>query len=128
MREQAWLMTALLIVAGVLAGCRSQPVSPDQAGIAAGSAALSSQLQCEQLGGRWTAIGRAQNWTCLVDYPDAGKACTDTAQCQGRCLVQGEFLAAGKPAAGVCQRDASQRFGCRQPVENGVAGPVLCVD
>jgi putative hemolysin len=128
MRKQAWLMTVSVIVAWGLAGCSTQPLPLAVAGAAADTTAVSRQAQCAQQGGRWTAIGRAQNWTCLVDYPDAGKACTDTAQCQGRCLVQGEFLAAGKPAAGVCQRDASQRFGCRQPVENGLAGQVLCVD
>ena len=128
MGKQAWLTAASAVVVWVLAGCSTPPLAVDVATATAGTPAASGQAQCAQQGGRWTAIGRAQHWTCLVDYPDAGKACTDTAQCQGRCLVDGEYLAAGKPADGVCQRDASQGFGCHQPVEDGMAGPVVCVD
>lgn len=119
--RNAWMAAALLLAAG----CSGMAQQPDAVPPAT---AMPDQQACQQQGGRWTAIGRAQNGTCLVDYPDAGKACTDAAQCQGRCLLQGEHLPSGQPAKGTCQRDASERFGCRQPVENGVAGSVLCVD
>lgn len=107
----------------LVAGCSAMGEQP-----AAVKAPPLDQQACQQQGGRWQAIGRAQRWVCLVDYADAGKACSDAAQCQGRCLLEDVDVPAGQPASGVCQRDASQAFGCRQPVQNGVAGSVVCID
>jgi len=63
----------------------------------------------------------------VVAYADAGKTCRDKSDCSGRCLATGE-VAAGAAAAGVCQRDASENFGCRQWIENGVARGTICID
>lgn len=115
------VMAAVLML---VAGCSAMG-SPSSSSV---KAPPLDQQACQQQGGRWQAIGRAQRWVCLVDYADAGKACSDAAQCQGRCLLEDVDVPAGQPANGVCQRDASQAFGCRQPVQNGVAGSVVCID
>lgn len=57
MRKHAW--ARLLATA-----CGSQP-GP----LPAPTTTTAGQLQCVQQGGRWAAIGRAQQWVCLVGYP-----------------------------------------------------------
>ena len=70
-------------------------------------------------------VGRAQTWRCILDYTDAGKACTDGSQCQGDCLATDSE---GKtPAVGQCAAD-SNTFGCRARIADGVAEPMRCVD
>lgn len=82
---------------------------------------------CAAQGGTMTPIGRLQRMTCVVAYADAGKTCSDTRDCTGRCLASGD-VTAGTRATGTCQRDVSENFGCRQRIEGGVAGATLCVD
>lgn len=122
----AALAGLVLTVLLACAGPGQYAVRPTPA--AQGTVALADAQACAAAGGRWEAIGRLQHWTCLRDYPDAGKACSDGSQCTGQCLAAGTDAPVGQPLGGTCQRDASQRFGCRQPVEQGVAGNVLCVD
>lgn len=83
---------------------------------------------CAQRGGTLRQVGRMQSWQCVVAYADAGKRCTDADQCQGDCVVEGASgLQPGVATAGACQAD-SNRFGCRTPVNDGEAGPTLCID
>ncbi|WP_374514089.1 hypothetical protein [Brevundimonas sp.] len=83
---------------------------------------------CEARGGRMLPQGRMQTLQCVVSYADAGKRCTDGDDCLGDCRVEeAPFPAAGAAAAGRCQAD-SGRFGCYATVENGRAGPAICVD
>lgn len=73
-------------------------------------------------------VGRLQSWQCVIRYADAGKVCTDSRDCQGDCRIEGvSGIASGAAASGVCQA-SSDRFGCHARVENGKAGPTLCID
>ena len=38
---------------------------------------------CATRGGAMKQVGRMQSWQCVISYADAGKRCTDGAQCQG---------------------------------------------
>jgi hypothetical protein len=66
--------------------------------------------------------------TCVMAYADAGKPCTDKAQCLGQCRFEG-----GKPVApeasvvGACQRNTDP-CGCFGLVENGKLQAMMCVD
>lgn len=83
---------------------------------------------CATRGGTMQQVGRMQSWQCVVRYADAGKRCTDGDQCQADCLIEGNSgVAPGAAVAGVCQA-TNNRFGCNTPVEDGKAGPTLCID
>jgi putative hemolysin len=83
---------------------------------------------CATRGGTMKQVGRMQSWQCVISYADAGKRCTDGDQCQGDCRIEGNSgVAPGAATAGVCQA-TSDRFGCNTPVEDGKAGPTLCID
>lgn len=82
---------------------------------------------CLAAGGTWRREGLLGRWTCVMPHPDAGRPCTDGAQCLGDCRATGPSVRPGQPSAGVCQADSSP-FGCFTRVENGRAAATLCVD
>ena len=81
---------------------------------------------CATQGGNWQPICMMQKPACVLTYKDAGKACTDSSQCQGSCIVDGT-APADQPVTGVCKA-TSDPCGCMQFVENGKAGYPLCAD
>ena len=72
-------------------------------------------------------LGRLQRVQCVVPYADAGKTCSTKSDCSGQCLGSQE-ASVGAAATGMCQRDISENFGCRQRIDGGVAQGILCVD
>ncbi|MBT2767333.1 hypothetical protein J7J08_06755 [Stenotrophomonas sp. ISL-67] len=124
------LMLSLLLA---LTACSSTPAGTDGAASAAAPAATTpaptDAAGCAAAGGELKPLGRLQRVQCVVPFADAGKACSAKADCSGQCLADGETeLVAGATARGVCQRDVSQTFGCRQRIDNGVAQGTICVD
>ena len=127
-------LKALLLAAGLaLAACSPtpapapEPVVPTAEGPEPPQMTISSSA-CTARGGQMQQVGRAQTWQCVVKYADAGKRCTDAAQCEGDCEIAGNSgIAAGAAATGVCQAD-SNRFGCRTTVKDGKAEGTLCID
>jgi len=112
--------TLALVSCLIVASCAQAPLTaPDTS---QSHAAISA---CTGQGGQMQQVGRAQTWQCILQYSDAGKACTDSGQCQGHCLSQD--LGENAPAKGQCAAD-SNRFGCRSVLTNGVASPTLCID
>ena len=90
---------------------------------------LDNPAACQAAGGQLQALGRLQRVQCVVPYADAGQVCGDSSECVGACLLQGDVEGQpGLAASGICQRDASETFGCRQQVSNGLAGAMRCVD
>lgn len=115
----------LMIGALLLAACQpiSQPVQSP--GLPSGPV---SAADCAANGGKMRPVGRAQTTQCVIAYADAGKPCSTGSDCLGNCRVEtAPFPEAGRPATGRCQAD-SQPFGCHATVENGHAGPAICVD
>ncbi len=83
---------------------------------------------CTAKGGAFSQQGRLGCYQCVVTYSDAGKACQDSSDCQGKCKNTGEFVDANaKTQSGQCASDSSP-FGCYQTIEEGVAQPAICVD
>lgn len=82
---------------------------------------------CQAAGGAITKVCRRQVERCLVPYADAGKACSDDADCQGMCLMaNGEAKPEGN--VGTCQKDPDP-CGCFFPLEKGrLSDRARCVD
>lgn len=86
---------------------------------------------CADQGGHLERVGKLQALRCIITYADAGKACTDGAQCLGkRCMGDFEDATAAAPATatatGTCTA-TNNPFGCQTIVEAGVAR-TICVD
>ena len=83
---------------------------------------------CTKKGGAFSQQGMLGCYQCVLSYPDAGKTCQDSKDCQGKCKNTGEFIENGaKNQSGQCASDSSG-FGCYQTIEKGVAQPAICVD
>ena len=89
--------------------------------------AAASPEQCAAIRGTWQPICMLGKPACVVNYADAGKACTDSSQCSGRCITQGMSAQPESPVTGICTAN-SDPCGCFQIVENGKASYPLCAD
>ncbi len=113
----ASMMGALVLGMG-LSSCFGGGVTPEQR----------AEADCSAQGGKMQRVGRMQSLQCVIPYSDAGKTCTDAAQCQGECRVPGSVIVEdGRAVEGQCTAD-SNRFGCYTRVENGRATAAICVD
>jgi len=126
---------ASLALAALVAACSStppaadttaQPAAPDTPE-ATEAYQEARDVDCRAAGGTLQPLGRLQRVQCVVPYADAGKVCSAKADCSGQCLATGD-AAPGTAARGVCQRDVSQNFGCRQRIDGGVTLGTICVD
>lgn len=88
--------------------------------------AQSAEASCAARGGSMQPVGRLQRSTCVVPYADAGKSCTDKAQCQGACIADGN-AESQNAVAGQCQKTNVQ-FGCFAKIVNGKSTGTLCID
>ncbi len=116
-----------LIAAALLTLAACAPTAPPPAGPAQAASAGDSAEACAARGGQIEMVGRRGLPTCVVPYADAGKACTDNAQCQGGCIVEGNLEPNDAPVTGQCKRSNVQ-FGCYAKVVNGKAVGAICVD
>ncbi len=82
---------------------------------------------CVANGGVVKKVCRMQRPACIFAYSDAGKTCTDSSQCKGRCVIEDEFPEVGAKAIGVCERD-NDLCGCSAEVIDGRATAGRCVD
>lgn len=112
------LMTGALVLGLGLSSCFGGGPTPEQR----------AEAQCAAEGGKMQRVGRMQTLQCVLQYPDAGKTCSDAAQCQGECRVSGSVIVEeGRSVEGQCTADSSP-FGCYTRVENGRATAAICVD
>ena len=118
MRMTSILATASLALS-LLAACAPAAPGPQPA-------AQSADASCAARGGSMQPVGRLQRPTCVVPYADAGKTCSDKADCQGGCIAEGN-LEAQDATTGQCQKTNVQ-FGCYAKVVNGKATGAICVD
>lgn len=84
---------------------------------------------CAKAGGAIQPVCLMQSPMCVITFADAGKSCTDGAQCgSGRCLAENPTSSTGGPGAtGQCST-TNDPCGCYQRIEKGVAQPTLCAD
>ena len=118
MRKISILAAASLAVS-LPAACA--PTAPGPAPTAQSEAAT-----CATRGGTMQPVGRLQRPTCVVPFADAGKTCSDKADCQGACIAEGNLEAQGA-VTGQCQKTNVQ-FGCYAKIVNGKATGAICVD
>ena len=118
-------MRALLLVfALVLVSCAPPPSTAD---VSSGGGGLNPTQACEAKGGSYRRVCLMGVWSCVMPYKDAGKACTDGDQCEGRqCRLEGSAKP-GDSVTGACVR-SSDPCGCFGLVEDGKSQGVLCVD
>jgi len=83
--------------------------------------------KCIADGGTIRRIGILQNQACVFLYTDAGRECRSSSECEGRCLIENDWISVGTEVAGECERDSSE-FGCWTEVESGLAVRAMCVD
>ena len=79
-----------------------------------------AEVACEQAGGEWGTWGMMRATYCMQILDDAGQACTDGSQCEGRCLAQ-------EDGTGQCQRLETQ-FGCHADLVDGQRDVTICID
>lgn len=89
-------------------------------------APITSLVDCTTAGGEWKKVGLAGNLACVLKTKDAGKSCTDSSQCEERCLAGIDQTDTTK-VVGQCQA-TNQPFGCFAEIKDGVAEPALCID
>lgn len=110
------------------------PTAPDTGaaptgaeGVERGAMPAGERAQCLSGGGTVQRMGMAAREMCVRPMKDAGKACTDSSQCEGRCIAPAETPAPAANVTGTCQRTTAQ-FGCFGEVEQGRVRGILCVD
>lgn len=118
-----FLMTLLMTL--LLVACSNNSSTPGSS-TAVASANFTSIDRCKQLGGTWSRDGTIFFFGCLRPAIDAGKACTDSSQCEFHCNARkGEKPAPGQRTVGQCQATNSYR-GCNIEIANGFARKEFC--
>lgn len=130
---------APILAALALTGCSlflaPAPVAPEQPEAEASYARIdfadqvatpAERATCEAAGGEVSRMGLLGWEHCLQTYPDAGKVCSDAADCLGTCRNTENHPPQTK-ATGTCQV-ADAPFGCYAMIEGGTVGHTLCVD
>jgi hypothetical protein len=76
---------------------------------------------CQARGGTIGMVGLSTFPSCLTPYPDAGRSCGDSAQCEGRCLAVG-VVGPGRTVSGQCEASHATGFEeCEIEVRGGRA-------
>lgn len=76
------------------------------------------RINCLKEGGDWKPRGMAQIPGCLHYSHDAGKPCTKKADCEFRCIYQGDIWDRDSNVTGQCSK-TDGIFGCWNDVEDG---------
>ncbi|WP_082835877.1 hypothetical protein [Croceicoccus bisphenolivorans] len=125
-----FLAPILLFAAACTQAVADEPVPADeiaapdaQAPVSAGAADAES---CKAAGGFLDQRGRMQSLICVHPYADAGNACTDNQQCDGKCVTAVDDGPDGE-VVGSCQADDAL-FGCYAEVVDGKVVRAICVD
>jgi hypothetical protein len=119
----------LAVLAFTLAACTQAAPSPpgDAASGPVKPPIIETQTACSSYGGEWRPVCRMQKPACVISFKDAGKSCSDSSECSGRCTIQPGSIAPGKETRGSCTAN-SDPCGCFQLVVNGKADYSLCAD
>ena len=116
---------ALLLAACAQPAVTTQPVQPEVAAKVDWQAADSAE-KCATISGNWRPICMRGMPACVVTFKDAGKSCSDSSECSGRCIAKGGAQP-GTETRGICTTK-SDPCGCFQLVTKGKADYALCAD
>lgn len=86
--------------------------------------ASTKEKSCIEIGGSWERVCFAQNYYCVMPYPDAGESCNASSQCAGECIAVKDI---DGPIQGQCSSD-NNPCGCWEFFENGKEAGGLCSD
>jgi putative hemolysin len=115
-----------------LGACAPQTAAPEVPAVAGGQSSArelsaADRAACTSAGGTVQRRGRMQAESCVHAFADAGKQCSDSAQCRGKCVGSTGDTASATPVSGQCQAD-DRLFGCYAEVKGGKAVNAICVD
>jgi putative hemolysin len=113
------ILAAASLTLSLLAACAPASPGPTQT-------AQSEAATCATRGGSMQPVGRMQRPTCVVPFADAGKTCSDKADCQGACIADGNAESQAA-TTGQCQKTNVQ-FGCYAKIVGGKSTGTICVD
>jgi len=88
---------------------------------------------CEASGGEIRGVCMFGIPDCVIPYSDAGDSCSDSSECEGRCVFDqstinyDESPVVGQESKGICTAD-SDTCGCWWEIEDGVVQQGLCAD
>lgn len=83
--------------------------------------------ECDASGGRWIGPVGMGELACSRPASDKGKACKDSSECEGDCVVDDE-VTPGTRATGRCSDSTSNLGRCLNFVEKGEARGVMCLE
>ena len=81
---------------------------------------------CESSGGLIEGIGMFGEPACVTHFSDGGKKCSDSSDCEGDCMVYGEFKT-GEQVDGRCSTQTPEQGGCFARVNGGKVQPGICI-
>lgn len=123
---QSKCRTLILCLSLLLVSCTPESKPSGHRTIPTPSAATAQG--CAAKGGTLQRVCRRQVEACVVPFSDAGKACSDKSQCQGRCILDSDHpVSVGDSVMGKCELD-NDPCGCKIEVVNGKVGGGVCVD
>ncbi len=129
MSVRSWLHLFLSLLSLVqLTFCASASSSPQSQSIPAATkpSIPTTEPECLSRNGHWSQQGLGGGpYVCDLRANDAGKVCTDGAQCEGQCLVD-NATEVGTRGVGDCS-DYLVTYGCHKYLEQGVVHE-LCTD
>jgi hypothetical protein len=120
------LIAPTLAVAALLSGSCAPSIPNDEDLPPMARADHDLAQACEEEGGELMRVGRLQTERCVVPFSDVGQVCRDGDDCLGDCRAKDAGPNEGT-VTGVCAPN-DLPFGCNTPIEDGRAGPTLCVD
>ena len=85
------------------------------------------QEQCKAEGGVVRGVGMFGTPACVKPFQDAGKICSDKAECQGLCMAP-ESSVVGSHSTGTCQKDTHDIYGCYDKIESSTVVAGICLD
>jgi hypothetical protein len=125
------MFRAILAVAVLMLAACAQPataplpVQPETAAKIDWRAASTAE-QCSTIGGEWRPVCMMGKPACVVTFKDAGKSCSDSSECSGKCVTKAGAQP-GTETRGQCTTN-SDPCGCFQLVTKGKADYPLCAD
>lgn len=127
-------LITVLLFGFLLTGCfgceaSDHPAQVEPGEISTGGLPEVDAAQCEADGGFVERRGMIGLPICVTPYEDGGKACTDSSECQGQCILKswGAEEPGEGPIVGSCEPD-DKTFGCFGIVTNGKVESAICVD
>jgi len=125
-------LVLMALGACALGACTPQSAAPEAPPVAGGQSvsremSVADKAACTAAGGTVQRRGRMQAESCIHAFADAGKVCTDSAQCQGKCVGSAGDTAATGTVSGQCQAD-DRLFGCHAEIKGGKAVNAICID